>query len=168
MILGCITYHDVGTLCRVNGSISSEKRIDILDNNLWLLVARHFPDNYVWMIMNPFIGLIFPQLTKINNIHCWSGSAVTRFKPHRKCLVSNKMKTRVNKIKPFDELYEKILDILASFSVAYAKRKICMHPFQQECAEFDRTAGTSQNIKITPCFLYFINFYKSIRYFLQF
>lgn len=43
-----------------------------------------------------------------------------------------------------------------------------MHPFQQECAEFDRTAGTSQNIKITPCFLYFINFYKNIRYFLQF
>lgn len=30
-------------------------------------------------------------------------------------------KTHVNKIKPFDELYEKILDIWASYHVAYAK-----------------------------------------------
>lgn len=42
MVLGCITYHDVGTLCRVNGSINFEKDIDILDNNLWPVVARHF------------------------------------------------------------------------------------------------------------------------------
>lgn len=34
MIWGCITYHGVGTLCRVNGNINSEKNIDILDNNL--------------------------------------------------------------------------------------------------------------------------------------
>lgn len=39
-----------------------------------------------------------------------------------------------------------------------------MHKFQQECEEFDRTAGTSQNTKITPCFLYFLDFYKNITY----
>lgn len=45
MIWGCITYHVVGTFDRVNGNINSEKYIDILDNNMWPVVARHFPDN---------------------------------------------------------------------------------------------------------------------------
>lgn len=34
IIWGCITYHGVGKLCRMNGNIDSEKYIDILDNNL--------------------------------------------------------------------------------------------------------------------------------------
>lgn len=36
---GCIT------LCKVNGNINAEKYILILDEQLWPVIARHFPDN---------------------------------------------------------------------------------------------------------------------------
>ena len=37
-------FHGVGTLCRVEENINSEKYIYILDTNLWPVIARHFPD----------------------------------------------------------------------------------------------------------------------------
>lgn len=49
MIWGFITYNGIGTLCFVDGDINALKYIDILENNLWTVVARHFPqDNYVF------------------------------------------------------------------------------------------------------------------------
>lgn len=49
MIWGCICYDGVGTLTSVNGNINSEKYIDILENNLWPVIVRHFPHgNYVF------------------------------------------------------------------------------------------------------------------------
>lgn len=44
MVWGCLCFNGVGTLCRVEGNINSEKYIDILDTNLWPVIARHFPD----------------------------------------------------------------------------------------------------------------------------
>lgn len=50
MIWGCINFNCVGTICRVNGNINSQKYIKILENNLWPVVVRHFPDgNYLFM-----------------------------------------------------------------------------------------------------------------------
>lgn len=50
MIWGCITYQCIGTLCRVNVNKNPTIYIDILDNNLWYVVARHFPDNnYIYL-----------------------------------------------------------------------------------------------------------------------
>ncbi|VDI01470.1 Hypothetical predicted protein [Mytilus galloprovincialis] len=49
MIWGCITYHGVGTITVVEGNINALKYIEIIDNNLWPVVVRHFPDdNYVF------------------------------------------------------------------------------------------------------------------------
>ncbi|CAG2252559.1 unnamed protein product [Mytilus edulis] len=49
MIWGCITYHGVLTITIVEGNINALKYIDIIDNNLWPVVVRHFPDdNYVF------------------------------------------------------------------------------------------------------------------------
>lgn len=49
MIWDCICYDGIGTLTSVNGNINSEKYIDILENNLWPVIVRHFPHgNYVF------------------------------------------------------------------------------------------------------------------------
>lgn len=44
MIWGCISWHGVGTLCKVNGNINAIKYQEILENNLWPVLARHFSD----------------------------------------------------------------------------------------------------------------------------
>jgi hypothetical protein len=37
----------IGTLCFVECNINAEKYINIIDTNLWPVIARHFPqDNY--------------------------------------------------------------------------------------------------------------------------
>lgn len=47
--IGCICYNGVGTRCKVNGTINSDKYIEMLDNNLWPIVVRHVPgDNYIF------------------------------------------------------------------------------------------------------------------------
>lgn len=40
MIWGCISWHGVGTLCKV----TAVKYQEILENNLWPVLARHFSD----------------------------------------------------------------------------------------------------------------------------
>ena len=45
MIWGCITYHGVGTITTVDGTINRHKYIEVLENNLWPVIARHFPTN---------------------------------------------------------------------------------------------------------------------------
>ena len=50
MVWGCICYAGVGTLTHVDGNINALKYINIIDNNLWPVIARHFPDgNYTFM-----------------------------------------------------------------------------------------------------------------------
>ena len=49
MIWGCITYEGVGTLTVVDGNINAQKYIEVLDNFVWSVIARHFlDDNYVF------------------------------------------------------------------------------------------------------------------------
>ena len=43
--MGCICWHGVGTLSQVTGIINSEKYKDILEDNIWPVIVRHFPDN---------------------------------------------------------------------------------------------------------------------------
>jgi hypothetical protein len=48
MIWGCITYEGVGTLTVVDGNINAQKYIEVIDNFVCPVIARHFPDdNYV-------------------------------------------------------------------------------------------------------------------------
>lgn len=50
MIWGCMCFDGIGTLTPVEGNINSVKYIEILDNNLWPVIARHFTSNdYVFM-----------------------------------------------------------------------------------------------------------------------
>jgi len=49
VIWGCITFEGVGTLTVVDGNINGQKYIEVIDNFLWAVIARHFPDdNYVF------------------------------------------------------------------------------------------------------------------------
>jgi hypothetical protein len=43
MFWGCISYYGVCTLTPVVGNLNSEKYINILDDNLWAVIAQHFP-----------------------------------------------------------------------------------------------------------------------------
>ena len=43
MFKGCISYYGVGTLTPVVGNLNSEKYTNILDDNLWPVIAQHFP-----------------------------------------------------------------------------------------------------------------------------
>ena len=43
MIWGCITWHGVGTITTVDGTINRHKYIEILENNLWPVIARVSP-----------------------------------------------------------------------------------------------------------------------------
>ena len=50
MVWGCVSYYGIGTLCHVEGTINAQKYIDIIDNNLWPVIARHFGNNeYTFM-----------------------------------------------------------------------------------------------------------------------
>lgn len=50
MIWGCVTWHGVGTLAKVSGNINAQKYEEILEENLWPVIARHFPDNsYIFL-----------------------------------------------------------------------------------------------------------------------
>ena len=42
MFWGCISYYGVGTLTPVVGNLNSEKYINILDDNLWPVIANIF------------------------------------------------------------------------------------------------------------------------------
>jgi hypothetical protein len=49
MIWGCITFNGVGTLMTVNGNINTAKYIEILEDNLWPVIVRHYPEeNYIF------------------------------------------------------------------------------------------------------------------------
>ena len=45
MIWGCICWNDVGTLAKVTGNINSEKYKEILEENIWPVIVKHFPDD---------------------------------------------------------------------------------------------------------------------------
>ena len=45
MIWGGICWYSVGTLTCITGNINSEKYKTILEDNIWPVIARHFPEN---------------------------------------------------------------------------------------------------------------------------
>lgn len=53
MFCGCITYDGVRTLTCINGTMASDTYIQTLENDLWPVVAKHFPNsNYIFQDNN--------------------------------------------------------------------------------------------------------------------
>ena len=49
MMWGCITAHGVGTIYFTEDNIDSTHDLDILDQHLWPVALKHFPDgNFVF------------------------------------------------------------------------------------------------------------------------
>jgi transposase len=72
MVWGCITYEGVGTLTVVDGIINAEKYIDILEDNLWPVIARHFPaGDYIFQDDNAPVhrARVVAEYKARNNIH---------------------------------------------------------------------------------------------------
>ena len=72
MVWGCICYNGVGTLTHVEGNINAVKYISIIDDNLWPVIARHFPDeNYTFMDDNAPVhrAHVVREYMENNNIH---------------------------------------------------------------------------------------------------
>jgi transposase len=44
MIWGCISHYGMGAIMTVNGTINRHKYIEILEDNLWPVIGRHFPE----------------------------------------------------------------------------------------------------------------------------
>jgi hypothetical protein len=69
MIWGCITFNNVGTLTTVNGNINTAKYIKILEDNIWPVIVRHYPEeNYIFQDDNaPVHGARSVQNYKTQN-----------------------------------------------------------------------------------------------------
>ena len=44
MFLGCISYNGTGTLTPVQGNIDSGKYIEVLDQHLWPVITKEYPN----------------------------------------------------------------------------------------------------------------------------
>ena len=72
MIWGCITYDGVGILTVVDGNINAQEYIEVVDNFVWPVIARHFlDDNYVFQDYNsPVHGAcVVKEYMEETNLH---------------------------------------------------------------------------------------------------
>ena len=72
MVWGCMCFAGVGTLTDVEGIINAQKYINIIDNNLWPVIARHFPnENYIFMDDNAPVhrARVVREYMETNNIN---------------------------------------------------------------------------------------------------
>lgn len=125
MIWGCITYHGVGTICRIIGNINSQKYIEILEDNLWPVIARHFANtNFLFMDDNATVHK--SRLTNVYKLENDISSLEWPAQSPDKNPIENvwlKIKRGVRRVSHLintnEDLYNQILRIWESFSVEY-------------------------------------------------
>jgi hypothetical protein len=82
MLWGCITHGGVGTFVPVDGTIKSEKYIQILDDNLWPVAAKYFPQN-PWIFQDdnatPHRSRLTTQWKQENNLPVMTWPAEPRY-----------------------------------------------------------------------------------------
>ena len=127
MIWGCICWHGVGTLAKVNGNINVEKYEHIINDNLWPVVARHFQnDRYFFQDDNAPVhraGRLNICKTR-NNITCklisWPAqSPDLDIIENLWLLVKSKLLSRVTFINNEHKLFNEIHRIWSDISPAY-------------------------------------------------
>jgi hypothetical protein len=71
MIWGCLSFNGIGTLTDVKGNINSHIYIDVLENNLWPVIAQYFTDNkFVSQDDNAPVHRARNTEKQENNINC--------------------------------------------------------------------------------------------------
>ena len=125
MFWGCVTYHRVGKLVPVDGIINSEKYINILDENLWPVIAKHFIDRpYIfqddnapvhrsklatnWKTENKINGMTWPAQSSDLNIieNIWR-------------TIKIRLQTKCDEIKTRSDLIDTVVKIWASLHLNY-------------------------------------------------
>ncbi|MCG8112906.1 MAG: IS630 family transposase [Candidatus Thiodiazotropha taylori] len=127
MFWGCITYDGVGTLVPVDGNINSQKYVNILEDNLWPVVAKVFP-NSPWIFQDdnatPHVSRYTMQWKQRNQIPTMMWPAQS---PDINIIenVWRKMKIllqrRVHDIHSREDLIDTVMDIWSAFTPAYIK-----------------------------------------------
>lgn len=125
MIWGCICWNGVGTLARVEGNINAAKYQEVLEENLWPVLARHFPtggyffqdDNAPvhrarstqdYIAQNGINGMSWPAQSPDLNIieNLW-------------LLIKRKLQSRVAAVKSANDLFSEIQSIWTEITPCY-------------------------------------------------
>jgi hypothetical protein len=127
MVWGCITYDGVGTLCLVDGNITAQKYIDILDEHLWPVIVRHFLNKpYLFQDDNAPVhrARITCEYKQNNNIPSitWPAQSpdiniIENIWSKIKCVLQNTARN----ITTQDNLFNAILDIWQNIAPEYVR-----------------------------------------------
>ncbi|CAG2213846.1 unnamed protein product [Mytilus edulis] len=127
MIWGCITYHGVGTITVVEGNINALKYIEIIDNNLWPVVVRHFPDdNYVFQDDNAPVHRArsvqdFRRETGLKSMNWPAQSPDLNIIENCWWVLKRELQKRTQNINNTKDLEREIRDIWDKLTVTYLK-----------------------------------------------
>ena len=75
MVWGCICYSGAGTLSKVDGNINAQKYTNILEDTIWPVIARYFPNNnYLFQDDNAPVhrASLTRQYCAMNRVKCMS------------------------------------------------------------------------------------------------
>ena len=127
MIWGCVSWYGVGTLASVDGNINSVKYQEILDDNLWPVLVRHFPDgNYIFQDDNAPVHRSHSTREFIhrNGIKTMSWPAQSpdiNIIENLWLFIKRKLQSRVYIIKSKDDLFTEVQQIWMDITPDYVK-----------------------------------------------
>lgn len=127
MIWGCITWHGVGTLTAVDGNINADKYQQILDENLWPVLARHFAQGqYIFQDDNAPVhrARTTQDFLRRNGIKTMSWPAQSpdiNVIENIWLFIKRKLQMRTGNIKCSDDLFREIHQIWAAIPPDYVK-----------------------------------------------
>jgi transposase len=127
MVWGCLCFNGVGTLCRVQGNINSEKYIDILDTNLWPVIVRHFPNgSYLFQDDNAPVHRSrrtqeFIARNRIKGMSWPAQSPDLNIIENVWLYIKRKLQSQLHNINSADELFQHTLRIWQDINLHYVR-----------------------------------------------
>ena len=127
MVWGCLCFDGVGTLSRVNGNINAQKYIEILDDNLWPVLVRHFPaGNYLFQDDNAPVHRArivqeFIARNRIKNMSWPAQSPDLNIIENVWLYIKRKLQQRMHRINTENDLYAQTLNIWQDITQNYVR-----------------------------------------------